>query len=838
MEVTAQEGVHLLILFAPGYSDEHSKKMLGYLELSGTGNTAEASRRGVSEILRKTDEEGGITVVPHPFSSKTGLLDGARKLSTKMDWLASGFVRLIQAPDDKIRYIGWDKDGRWVNRYVLASATEEQVIQSDYCLAPLNISDCYSPDEVNHGCSWFRMGELSIEGLKQVACEPAARIRKTAPAEDVHNAILAVRVSGGFCDGQSFLFSSGLSCIVGQNHAGKSAIFDFIRFALGTDDVSPQDVKSKLFSRLTAILGVGGQVDLLVRQSGTLYLIRRVFQDLKEGAKYFRFDPDPGVLAPVDVLRFPVEIYEQGRIHRLREDVNRQLDMLDEFAGLQAMRREQDQVIENLKISANEISPLKVRQGSLAVELAQLPELEKELGTKEAILPQEEKERPWVSAAAAADSLGTLVATITGLCERVEDAAPSEEWGDSDPIWQLFNETMPEIELESIVEPELFRVWVESVSKTLSEVSRAKALITQAARKLKEETEAIARRWEASRKAHESQTTRELATAGVDSPQELLNRVADLRATIHKLKTVKQPQREQTTKELTEREAARVALLDRLRKFDVEIRDARSAKALELTNTFGGQIDITLKPFGDRAEYKVLLTSLYSRISSREQQIKNIDAQLSLVADKLTPLALAEALQNKGVVTLSNGKTAELANLCGITHHTQSVLCTIANEINLLNRLQTARTPDILQIRVKRQGESVFADLTSELSQGEQSAALLTLTLQSRVVPLILDQPEDELGYNYVVNLIVPKILQAKFGRQMLVITHNANVPVLGDADFVIKMENKPKATGGRQCLVAEQGCFESPAVTATLLELEGGKRAFEFRRHRYDLAR
>jgi len=76
------------------------------------------------------------------------------------------------------------------------------------------------------------------------------------------------------------------------------------------------------------------------------------------------------------------------------------------------------------------------------------------------------------------------------------------------------------------------------------------------------------------------------------------------------------------------------------------------------------------------------------------------------------------------------------------------------------------------------------------------------------VVPLILDQPEDELGYNYVVNLIVPKILQAKFGRQMLVITHNANVPVLGDADFVLKMENKPKPTGGRQCLVAQQGCF------------------------------
>jgi len=426
-------------------------------------------------------------------------------------------------------------------------------------------------------------------------------------------------------------------------------------------------VKAKLFARLTAILGVGGQVELLVRQNGTVYLIRRVFQDLKEGAKYFKFDPDPGVLVPVDAVRFPVEVYEQGRIHRLREDVNRQLDMLDEFAGLQALRREQDQVIESLKRSANEISPLKVRQGSLTVELAQLPELEKELKTKEGILPQEEKERPWASAAAAADSLSALVASITSLCDRGDEAVPSEEWDGSDPIWQLFNQTLPEIDLRSTVEPELFRQWVEALSKALSEVARAKALVTQASRKLKEKSEAIQSQWEASRKAHESQTTRELATAGVDSPQELLNRVAELRAAIQKLKTIKQPQLDQTTKELTEKETARIALLARLRKLDAEIRDARSAKAVELTNTFGGQIEITLKPFGDRAEYKLLLTSLYTRISSREQQIKNIDAQLSLVADKLTPLALADALQNKGVVTLPNGSTTELANLCGIT---------------------------------------------------------------------------------------------------------------------------------------------------------------------------
>jgi hypothetical protein len=137
-------------------------------------------------------------------------------------------------------------------------------------------------------------------------------------------------------------------------------------------------------------------------------------------------------------------------------------------------------------------------------------------------------------------------------------------------------------------------------------------------------------------------------------------------------------------------------------------------------------------------------------------------------------------------------------------------------------------------------GESAYADLRTGLSPGEQSAAILTLALQTRTQPLILDQPEDELGYSYVVHLIVPKILQAKFGRQLLVVTHNANIPVLGDADYVTKMENRPHPdpARARQCVVAAEGCFESLNVTQSLIELEGGQQAFRFRQHRYALPR
>ena len=144
---------------------------------------------------------------------------------------------------------------------------------------------------------------------------------------------------------------------------------------------------------------------------------------------------------------------------------------------------------------------------------------------------------------------------------------------------------------------------------------------------------------------------------------------------------------------------------------------------------------------------------------------------------------------------------------------------------------------DLRLTRARSAAAAVFENGGSSLSSNCQD--LLTDPYAfPRAMPLMLDQPEDELGYSYVVHLIVPKILEAKFSRQVIVITHNANIPVLGDADYVTKMENQPNAGSGRACTIASAGSFEDDAVTQALIDLEGGQRAFDFGRHRYALPR
>ena len=75
-----------------------------------------------------------------------------------------------------------------------------------------------------------------------------------------------------------------------------------------------------------------------------------------------------------------------------------------------------------------------------------------------------------------------------------------------------------------------------------------------------------------------------------------------------------------------------------------------------------------------------------------------------------------------------------------------------------------------------------------------------------------------------------------KFHRQYLFTTHNANVPVLGDAEMVLGLTALGEADNGQACIQREHmGSIDTPTVRELVEEiLEGGKTAFETRRLKY----
>ena len=115
-------------------------------------------------------------------------------------------------------------------------------------------------------------------------------------------------------------------------------------------------------------------------------------------------------------------------------------------------------------------------------------------------------------------------------------------------------------------------------------------------------------------------------------------------------------------------------------------------------------------------------------------------------------------------------------------------------------------------------------------SAGQKTTAILSFILSFGITPLILDQPEDDLDNRLVSQLIVQKIRRIKEMRQVIVVTHNANIPVNGDAEYVVSM-----ASDTPTLKIQAQGTVENDQVKKEICEvMEGGVEAFNTRAERY----
>jgi hypothetical protein len=146
--------------------------------------------------------------------------------------------------------------------------------------------------------------------------------------------------------------------------------------------------------------------------------------------------------------------------------------------------------------------------------------------------------------------------------------------------------------------------------------------------------------------------------------------------------------------------------------------------------------------------------------------------------------------------------------------------------------------PDVvnIELNVAASGEPPRWRSMSELSTGQKATAILLLLFPESHTPLIIDQPEDDLDNRFIADTIIPTLRQEKRQRQFLFATHNANLPVLGDAELIIALE----AGGDGKAIHAQiheshLGSIDRESVKLLVEQvLEGGQRAFEMRRAKY----
>ncbi|HET7541875.1 MAG TPA: AAA family ATPase [Polyangiaceae bacterium] len=128
-----------------------------------------------------------------------------------------------------------------------------------------------------------------------------------------------------------------------------------------------------------------------------------------------------------------------------------------------------------------------------------------------------------------------------------------------------------------------------------------------------------------------------------------------------------------------------------------------------------------------------------------------------------------------------------------------------------------------------------FQDTSIEhLSPGQRGALLLIfyLLVDKGKNPILLDQPEENLDNETVVNLLVPVLTQAKQRRQIIMVTHNANLAVVCDAEQIVWATFDRKNDSQ---IAYSTGAIESPHTNKHAVDvLEGTMPAFNNRRAKY----
>ncbi|WP_372983359.1 TrlF family AAA-like ATPase [Microbacterium sp.] len=124
-----------------------------------------------------------------------------------------------------------------------------------------------------------------------------------------------------------------------------------------------------------------------------------------------------------------------------------------------------------------------------------------------------------------------------------------------------------------------------------------------------------------------------------------------------------------------------------------------------------------------------------------------------------------------------------------------------------------------------------------QLSPGTRGIVLLLLYLavdQTDDRPLIIDQPEENLDPKSIFVELVGRFVETRHRRQIIIVTHNANLVVNTDADQVIVASAGAHVPGGLPELTYLSGGLENPLVRDEVCEiLEGGRPAFEERARR-----
>ena len=799
-EISTTEKVQFVCLFPENTQKDQLDRYLGALGLTNAKNGVWPSNIGGNDLISKVDELGGFCYAAH-CTGNNGLL----KEKKNHIW-RNYLLKSVQIPGDID-----DLKGIADDFYRKALLNKNLDYKREIPIAVINAKDVEKPETLKdpRASCLIKMTNPSFEAFKQAFQDPDSRVRLNSEVfEEYYSRIESVKITGGYLDEADIDFSEHLNTVIGGRGSGKSTLLESVRYAL---ELEPVAVSAKRQHQEIIKENIGkskGRIELIIRSSVMNRQKYTISRRYGENATVKDEKGEISSFLPSDILP-GCEVYGQNEIYEIAQDQRAQKQLLGRFLGT-----EHDEYEEKIKAALNalvqnrsKLSKAIERRASIEDELNQLPKLQerlqqfRELGIEDKlkIIPHLEAEKR-LRRRIKDEELDKIAQAI----EQINDALPDTEFLSDSRI-----NTLPHSDLLQKIRTSLDALKTEAKQileklTAISEKHRVEIVqhMTALEQGIRDEEDKL------------ENTFKQLPSAEGKSGREVGTEYQKLLQTIETI-SPKKSALETWKAQVAELRKQRLSLLDEISSYRAE-RTAKFEKTIKKLNSrLKNNLKLAVKPEANRQPVIDFLLdcNLENVASGRLEWIRNVD--------DFSPLKLAELIQKKELEKSGWNITPTVATALSKLSASK------------LLELQEIELPDLIEIQlnIAHQGTPEYRPL-ERLSTGQQCTAILHLLLLQNRDPLIMDQPEDNLDNAFIADRIVMELRNAKLNRQFIFATHNANIPVFGDAEWigVLTVED------GHGVISKEnQGAVDAPKVkeqAATILE--GGKTAFNQRKLKY----
>jgi len=825
VEISVNGGVHLLAILGCDKATSDIDSLLGAVGFSGTkGSSDDVTSKSFGEVVSEIGRMGGIAIPAH-VDSASGLLKVTRPTLSQNLNCEQVFAMEVVDPSAAKPQVYSDKKPAWT-----------EVLGSDAHHPSGDPGQRYAGSHF----TWVKMGTPCLEGLQLALMDGLLSVKRSDQTTDDPNrraslVIESIEVSQARYMGRAQPFqlelNPWLNAVIGGRGTGKSTIVEFLRLALRRDEELPQTLQgdfSKYFKIYASrdddgLLTENSHFAIVYRKNGARY---KVQWSQRGDAEPIQVENDDGSWKPEqgDVAqRFPARIYSQKQIFELAKAPLALLGIVDDAQEVDRRSWEEKWKAEETKFLSFRAKAREIESG-LADEPRLRGEME-DVGRKLAVFEQ----------AGHADVLKEYQ-------KRLRQQRAAEEW---EKTWADAGERVRAVANEII--PDSLEASVFTLEASENEDLLAKGAsfcvrveqISNDLKQLAEKFDEAASIWKSERdqsdwkRAVDSAINQykdllvRLKNEGAGDPSaygELVQRRQMLEARLKEI-TSKRSQLESVRKESEE-------CLGRL----LEIRrdlTKRRREFLQKVLQNNPYVRIEVVPYGARDAVEAGIRNLIQRETGGfEKDIGSANGE-GLLGKLYSGQCSQEKVEERLKGLKQRVRTIASGNLDDIELEDRRFATHLAKlPPEAFDRLDLWFPEDSLKVEYITTADGNQFRSIQEGSPGQKTAALLAFLLSYGEEPIVLDQPEDDLDNHLVYELIVTQLRNIKQRRQVLVVTHNANIVVNGDAELVVGLAARGGETQ-REC----SGCLQERAVRDTICSvMEGGREAFEQRYRRIAL--